>query len=91
MISPSLLSYLNELDTLKDFVTYLEEKEIFIRKSNSIISYTDEEDLLYHYVLNFDDKTKRHTFLSRSEYKKDYDTISFMEEDWGDLRRDLNI
>ncbi|MDR0820683.1 MAG: SEC-C domain-containing protein [Endomicrobium sp.] len=75
---------LNELDTLTDFVNYLEEKEVFIRKAKGV-SYTGEEDLLYNYVKNLDNKRNRHTFIS--EDKKIEDTFFYFPEgNWNNLK-----
>ena len=56
---------LQELDTLTDFVRYLNEKEDFIR--HSLVTYNGEEDLLYKYIHNFDQDRGCHTFVSREE------------------------
>jgi hypothetical protein len=77
---------LNELDTLKDFVDYLTEKERFIRKIKQVM-YTGEEDLLYNYVKNFDVERKCHAFTDRTESKiEGFDCVNFWEEDWNILR-----
>ncbi|MDR1721029.1 MAG: hypothetical protein LBR09_01355 [Endomicrobium sp.] len=78
-----------ELDTLRDFVDYLEEKEVFIRKFKSTLIYTGEEDLLYNYVKNFDKERNRHTFLNMDEYEKfkNSDTLMFAEEDWEEFKK----
>ena len=50
---------LRELDTVNDFTAYLDEKA----RAASVfdcLSYCGEEDLLGHYLLNFDATTKRH-------------------------------
>lgn len=50
---------LRELDTVRDFKAYLDEK---IRATTTFdyLSYCGEEDLLAHYLLNFDAEEKRH-------------------------------
>lgn len=50
---------LGQLDTIYDFLSYLEEKERAIKKYQGLL-YCGEEDLLAHYLLNFDGNTKRH-------------------------------
>ena len=57
---------LSELDTVFDFATYLLEK---VRAASALdyLSYCGEEDLLGHYLLNYDDKTKRHVIGSTGE------------------------
>ena len=50
---------LRELDTVNDFAAYLDEKA----RAASVfdcLSYCGEEDLLGHYLLNYDATTKRH-------------------------------
>lgn len=50
---------LRELDTVGDFSAYLDEKA---RAASTFdyLSYCGEEDLLAHYLLNYDDAAKRH-------------------------------
>lgn len=50
---------LRELDTVSDFSDYLDEK---VRAASAFdyLSYCGEEDLLAHYLLNYDDASKRH-------------------------------
>ncbi len=81
----SLPFVLDELDTLKDFVNYLEEKETFIRKVKGII-YTGEEDLLYHYIKNYDVKRRRHVFIDKPDKKIKEAILFFSEENWNELR-----
>jgi len=76
---------LNELDTLKDFVEYLSEKERFIRNIKSLM-YTGEEDLLYHYVQNFDSNRKCHVFCDETKFDIKKDELAFFEEDWNVLK-----
>lgn len=60
---------LQELDTIFDFVQYLEEKEKFIR-NNKLIIYTGEEELLGFYFRNFNANENKHTF-----FNKDHDSM----------------
>jgi hypothetical protein len=57
---------LSELDTVSDFSAYLREK---VRAASALdyLSYCGEEDLLGHYLLNYDDSTKRHVIGSTKE------------------------
>lgn len=80
----SLPFVLNELNTLTDFVWYLEEKERFIRTIS--VTYTGEEDLLFRYLHNFDNKRRMHVFLP-PEDEKNCDGCLFLEEDWGALKQ----
>lgn len=75
---------LQELDTLTDFVKYLEEKERFIRKAPAVC-YTGEEDLLYNYLKEFDDVRQCHTFVAPNE-SGEY-IFMFMEENWDVFKR----
>jgi len=43
---------LNELDTITDFVEYLREKEIFLRKNKSLLIVGGEKELLAFYLFN---------------------------------------
>lgn len=50
---------LQELDTVSDFSAYLDEKDRAIAALDCL-TYCGEEDLLGHYLLNYDKKEKRH-------------------------------
>lgn len=76
---------LNELDTLKDFVEYLLEKERFVRNVKKLM-YTGEEDLLYHYVQNFDSSRKCHVFCDETKIDIKKYELAFFEEDWNVLK-----
>ncbi|MBD5401106.1 hypothetical protein HDR61_05210 [bacterium] len=75
---------LQELDTLTDFVKYLEEKERFIR-SGVAVCYTGEEDLLYNYLKEFDEERNCHTFVNPKETNAN--VFMFMEEDWDSFKQ----
>lgn len=75
---------IKELDTLTDFVRYLEEKECFIRSIP--VLYTGEEDLLYRYYHNFDETRRCHVFAPAEELNKCTGCL-FCEEDWGKFKR----
>ncbi|CAL8475589.1 YecA family protein [Caballeronia sp. S22] len=50
---------LRELDTVSDFAAYLDEK-VRAAAAFDYLSYCGEEDLLGHYLVNYDSATKRH-------------------------------
>ena len=50
---------LSELDTFSDFTSYIEEKESAIAKYD-VLAYCGEEDLLAHYLMNYDQYFKRY-------------------------------
>jgi len=56
---------LAELDTVTDFSTHLDEKLRALAKFD-YLSYCGEEDLLGHYLLNFDEASKRHVIGLKS-------------------------
>ncbi|MFI3242394.1 MAG: SEC-C metal-binding domain-containing protein [Alphaproteobacteria bacterium] len=62
---------LDKLDTITDFVEYLDKKETFLRCGASI-TYTGEEDLLLIYLAN------KKSF----PYNKNVNKYFFSEEDW---------
>ena len=71
----------NELNTVFDFSQYLDAKLEAIAALDSLI-YCGEEDLLAHYFLNLDDKTKRHFIGTKDP------TINFVaigEGEWRDF------
>ena len=76
---------LRELDTLTDFVKYLNEKEKFIRKY--YVMYTGEEDLLYRYFHNFDLENQCHIFFPKEGEDKQIDLFCFCEEDWDSFKK----
>ena len=57
--SANLSIILSELDTFRDFSNYIIEKERAIKKHLFII-YCGEEDLLAHYLMNFNQENKKH-------------------------------
>ncbi len=57
--SHTLPIVLGELDTITDLSRYLDEKVRAISRYQ-FLSYCGEEDLLAHYLLNFDAKSERH-------------------------------
>ncbi|MGS1015614.1 YecA family protein [Allosphingosinicella humi] len=57
--SENLGIVLTELDTIYDFVAYLKAKEDAINR-HDFITYCGEEDLVAHYLLNYNADTKKH-------------------------------
>src|SRR5690606_27597675 len=57
--SHNLPIVLGELDTITDFSRYLDAKVSAIKRLD-FLSYCGEEDLLGHYLLNFDESMKEH-------------------------------
>ncbi len=78
--SENLQIVLTELDTIFDFTKYLETKEEAIKR-HKMLTYCGEEDLLAHYLLNFDKQSNRHQIglISNS------DNIHIVEGEWRDF------
>ncbi len=72
---------LGELDTISDLLWYFEAKEEAIRKYE-LLNYCGEEDLLAHYLFNFDDKKKRHFIGTK---RKDINGLHIGEGEWSDF------
>lgn len=70
---------LSELDTVNDLATYLHEK---VRAASALdyLIYCGEEDLLGHYLLNYDDTTKRH--IIGSPTKENVNGVMIGEGEW---------
>jgi len=64
--SHNLPIVLGELDTVSDFSTYLDEKVRAVAKLD-YLTYCGEEDLLGHYLLNYDKTSKRHVIGPKGE------------------------
>ena len=75
-----------ELDTFYEFSVYLDEK-IRAIKSLYLLSYCGEEDLLAHYLLNFDDKQNRHFIGVKCEV---VNGLTIGEGAWNDLLQHEN-
>lgn len=56
---------MNELDTVSDFIEYLDEKEKFIT-DGKVLMATGEEDLLAQYLMTMNND--KHAFVSNEEY-----------------------
>ncbi len=72
---------LRELDTVTDFAAYLNEK---VRAASAFdyLSYCGEEDLLGHYLLNYDATTKRHVIGPK---KGSFNGVMIGEGEWHDF------
>jgi hypothetical protein len=64
--SHNLPILLTELDTIADFSGYLADKERAIHHYD-LLSYCGEEDLLAHYILNFNEKTNSRSIQIEDE------------------------
>jgi hypothetical protein len=72
---------LGELDTVSDFSKYLDEKLRAIAKFDSLI-YCGEEDLLGHYLLNYDKETNQHII---GTMRDDVNGVMVGEGEWHDF------
>lgn len=79
--SHNLPIVLSELDTVSDFSTYLDEKLRAVAKFDSL-SYCGEEDLLGHYLFNYDDEDRRHFIGTKRE---DVNSVMIGEGEWHDF------
>ena len=69
------------LDTMFDFTAYIEEKERAIGRYN-LLMYCGEEDLLAHYLLNYDKKKNRYTIGTP---QRDINALLIGEGEWQDF------
>jgi hypothetical protein len=77
---------LGELDTVSDFSNYLDEKLRAVAKFDSLL-YCGEEDLLGHYLLNYDEETKRHIIGTNRD---NVNSVMIGEGEWNDfIKTDL--
>ncbi len=77
---------LGELDTVSDLSNYLDEKLRAVTKFDSLL-YCGEEDLLGHYLLNYDEETKRHIIGTNRD---DVNSVMIGEGEWNDfIKTDL--
>ena len=72
---------LGELDTISDFSNYLDEKMRAIAKFDSLL-YCGEEDLLGHYLLNYDKETQKHLIGTKQD---DVNSVMIGEGEWCDF------
>jgi hypothetical protein len=70
---------LGELDTVSDFSAYLDEKLRAVSKFD-YLSYCGEEDLLGHYLLNYNDASKSHVIGPKGE--EDINGVMIGEGEW---------
>lgn len=68
---------LNELDTIYDFVAYLDAKNEAIKR-HLLLTYCGEEDVIAHYFLNFDRSRNRY-MIGASD---DFDSVHIGEGEW---------
>lgn len=86
--SHNLSIVLSELDTVVDFSSYLDEKRRAITRFD-YLSYCGEEDLLGHYLLNYDKKEKRHV-IGPKKGDGDFNGVMIGEGEWRDfIKTDL--
>jgi SEC-C motif len=84
--SHNLPIVLGDLDTVSDFSDYLDEKLRAVAKFDSLV-YCGEEDLLGHYLLNYDKTTKRHIIGTKRD---DVNGVMIGEGEWHDfIKTDL--
>ncbi len=81
--SHNLTIVLSELDTVTDFSAYLDEKLRAVAKLNYLV-YCGEEDLLAHYLLNYDSVLLRHVIGPGREHG-DVSGVMIGEGEWHDF------
>jgi hypothetical protein len=79
--SHNLEIVLSELDTITDFSNYLMEKERAIEIFD-VLMYCGEEDLLAHYLMNYDKKQNKHIIGPK---EKDINLVMIGEGEWKDF------
>ena len=79
--SHNLPIVLAELDTIHDFSDYLGAKLHAVEKYDSL-AYCGEEDLLGHYLLNYDQTTKQHIIGTKRD---DINSVMIGEGEWHDF------
>lgn len=75
---------LRELDTVSDFKAYLDEK-VRAAATFDLLNYCGEEDLLGHYLLNYDATTKRHVIGLTGENDLNINSLMIGEGEWHDF------
>lgn len=75
---------LQELDTVSDFSAYLDEK-VRATAAFDYLSYCGEEDLLGHYLLNYDSATKRHVIGPKGKDTSKVNGVMIGEGEWHDF------
>lgn len=85
--SHNLSIVLSELDTVTDFSAYLDEKLRAVKKFD-FLSYCGEEDLLGHFLLNYDSSTRSHIIGPKAD--NNLNGVMIGEGDWHDfIKTDL--
>jgi hypothetical protein len=79
--SHNLPIVLGELNTISDFSDYLHEKVRAVAKFDSLV-YCGEEDLLGHYLLNYDKTTEQHIIGTKRD---DVNGVMIGEGEWRDF------
>lgn len=79
--SHNLPIILSELDTVSDFSSYLDEKLLAISKYD-LLMYCGEEDLLGHYLLNYDKDLKKHIIGAK---RNGFNSVMIGEGEWHDF------
>ena len=77
--SHNLPIVLGELNTVSDFSNYLDDKLSAVSKFD-YLSYCGEEDLLAHYLVNYDKASKRHVIGPKTE--ENVNGIMIGEGEW---------
>ncbi len=76
---------LNELDTVTDFIRYLEEKEQFL-SSETIVTCAGEEELLGYYLANSDEDGKLIAEIPKDSDGKEFGALHIAEGIWDDYQ-----
>ncbi|GAA5263684.1 hypothetical protein ACOSOMT5_P0104 [Acidiphilium sp. MT5] len=79
--SQNLEIILGELDTIADFSDYLKEKERAVKQYKAL-AYAGEEDLLAHYLQNFQSKSNKY-YIGTQDGK--YNVFIIQEGIWADF------
>jgi hypothetical protein len=80
--SENLGIVLSELDTIYDFIKYLNAKYAAIKR-HDLLTYCGEEDLVAHYLLNYNKKSKEHYIGA----DKGINFVHIGEGEYADFRR----
>jgi len=75
---------LRELDTVSDFSAYLDEK-VRVAATFDSLSYCGEEDLLGHYLMNYDSVTNRNVIGPKGKDSDKVICVMIGEGEWSDF------
>lgn len=75
---------LRELDTVSDFSAYLDEK-VRAAAAFDYLSYCGEEDLLAHYLVNYDEASDRHVIGPKGKDRDKINGVMIGEGAWRDF------